>query len=59
MNIEDKRESTSTSVKSTMAVITANTLREIVNTANSKGIRRENVVSLIKDNGQLHLVYFG
>lgn len=42
-------------------IITAfagNTLREIVNTANEEGIKREDIVSLLRDNGQFWLVYF-
>lgn len=42
----------------TMTVFAGNTLREIVNTANKEGIKREDIVSLLRDNGQFWLVYF-
>lgn len=41
-----------------MTAFTGNTLREIVNTANEEGIKREDIVSLLRDNGQFWLVYF-
>lgn len=41
-----------------MTVITNTTIRGIVNNANEIGIKRENIVSLLKDNGQFVLVYF-
>lgn len=42
----------------TMTAFAGNTLREIVNTANEEGIKREDIVSLLRDNGQFWLVYF-
>ena len=41
-----------------MTAFAGNTLREIVNTANEEGIKREDIVSLLRDNGQYWLVYF-
>lgn len=41
-----------------MTASAGNTLREIVNTANEEGIKREDIVSLLRDNGQFWLVYF-
>lgn len=41
-----------------MIAFAGNTLREIVNTANEEGIKREDIVSLLRDNGQFWLVYF-
>jgi len=41
-----------------MTAFAGNTLREIVNTANEEGIKREDIVSLLRDNGQFWLVYF-
>lgn len=60
MNVEDNKGNANKIVntKRYMTVITAGTLREIVSTANDREIRREDVVSLLKDNGQFHLVYF-
>lgn len=41
-----------------MTAFAGNTLREIVNTANEEGIKREDIVSLLRDNSQFWLVYF-
>ena len=41
-----------------MTAFAGNTLREIVNTANEEGIKREDIVSLLRDNGQFWRVYF-
>lgn len=47
-----------TKVSQIMTVLTATTIRGIVNSANEIGIKRENIVSLLKENGQFVLVYF-
>ena len=41
-----------------MTALTATTIRGIVNSANEVGIKREDIVSLLKENGQFVLVYF-
>lgn len=41
-----------------MTAIAANTIREITRAANEEGIRREDIVSLLKENGQFVLVYY-
>lgn len=41
-----------------MTALTATTIRGIVNSANEIGIKREDIVSLLKENGQFVLVYF-
>lgn len=41
-----------------MTAITNTTIRGIVNNANEIGIKRGNIVSLLKENGQFVLVYF-
>ena len=41
-----------------MTAMTANTIREIVKTANEGGVKREDIVSLLKENGQFVLVYY-
>lgn len=46
---EDKKE---------MAVIINSTIRGIVKSVNIEGIQKEDIVTLIKDNGQFLLVYF-
>lgn len=42
----------------TMVAIINNTIRGIVKDANELGIKREDIVSLLKENGQFVLVYF-
>ena len=41
-----------------MTALTDTTIRGIVKSANEEGIKREDVVSLLKENGQFVLVYF-
>ena len=41
-----------------MTAMAADTIREIVRTANEEGIRREDIVSLLKENSQFVLVYY-
>ena len=41
-----------------MTALTDTTLRGIVRSANEEGIKRENIVSLLKENGQFVLIYF-
>lgn len=41
-----------------MTALTDTTIRGIVRSANEGGIKREDVVSLLKENGQFVLVYF-
>lgn len=45
-------------VHQVMAALAANTIREIVRTANEEEIKREDIVSLLKENGQFVLVYY-
>lgn len=47
-----------TKVSQIMTALTATTIRGIVNSANEIGIKREDIVSLLKENGQFVLVYF-
>ena len=56
--IENKRVAKSRDSHQTMTAFAANTLREIVRMANEENIKREDIVSLSKDNGQFWLVYF-
>jgi hypothetical protein len=44
--------------ESIMKVLITNTIRELVKAANELGIKKENVVSLIKE-GQYYLIYYG
>lgn len=41
-----------------MTAIAANTIREIVKIANDEYIYKEDIVSLLKENGQFVLVYY-
>lgn len=41
-----------------MTVLTDTTIRGIVRSANEEGIKREDIVSLLKENGQFVLIYF-
>ena len=41
-----------------MTALTDTTIRGIVRSANEEGIKREDIVSLLKENGQFVLVYF-
>ena len=41
-----------------MTALTDTTLRGIVRSANEEGIRREDIVSLLKEHGQFVLIYF-
>lgn len=52
------KTSGNTKVSQTMTALVSTTIRGIVNSANEAGIKRENIVSLLKENGQFVLVYF-
>lgn len=41
-----------------MNVVTASTIRSLVEIANNKRIFKEDIVSLIKESGQFILIYF-
>ena len=41
-----------------MTALTDTTLRGIVRSANEEGIKKEDIVSLLKENGQFVLIYF-
>lgn len=55
--IEDKQAQIEKEV-SRMNVFSGNTLREIINYANSHFLRRENIISILKENGQFWLIYY-
>ena len=56
--VRTKKSSETEVVHQIMTAIAANTIREITRAANEEGIRRENIVSLLKENGQFVLVYY-
>ena len=41
-----------------MTAFTATTIRDIVKSSNELGIRREDIVSLLRENGQYVLIYY-
>lgn len=53
-----KKSSSDAEVHQLMVAICSPTLRGIVNESNTLGIKRENIVSLLKENGQFVLVYY-
>lgn len=56
--VRTKKVSETEVVHQVMAAIAADTIREIVKTANEEGIKREDIVSLLKENSQFVLVYY-
>lgn len=56
--VRTKKVSETGVVHQIMTAMTANTIREIVRTANEEEIKREDIVSLLKENGQFVLVYY-
>lgn len=56
--VRTKKVSETGVVHQIMTAMAANTIREIVRTANEEGIKREDIVSLLKENGQFVLVYY-
>ena len=47
-----------TEVPKIMTAIAALTIRELVNLANNYGIKREDVITIVKDNGQYVLIHY-
>lgn len=41
-----------------MTAFTATTIRDIVKSSNELGIKREDIVSLLRENGQYVLIYY-
>lgn len=56
--VRTKKVSETEIVHQIMTAIAANTIREITRAASEEGIRREDIVSLLKENGQFVLVYY-
>lgn len=54
----ETKSSGDTKVSQIMTALTATTIRGIVNSANEVNVKKEDVVSLLKENGQFILVYF-
>ena len=56
--VKVKTDSDSKEIHQIMTAIVADTIREIVRVSNEEGIKREDIVSLLKENGQFVLVYY-
>ena len=56
--IKNKKISETNVVQKIMTVFVATTIREIVKIVNEEGIKKEDIVSLFKDNGQFILIYY-
>ena len=52
------KKTNSSKVHQIMTALTDTTIRGIVRSANEEGIKREDIVSLLKENGQFVLIYF-
>ena len=52
------RKTNGSGVHQVMAALTDTTIRGIVRSANEEGIKRGDIVSLLKENGQFVLIYF-
>ena len=55
---EEIEEPKKLEVPKIMTAIAALTIRELVNIANEYGIKREDVVTIVKDNGQYVLIHY-
>ena len=56
--VRTKKVSETNVVHQIMTAMAADTIREIVKTANEEGVKREDIVSLLKENSQFVLVYY-
>lgn len=55
---EEIEEPKNLEVPKIMTAIAALTIRELVNIANEYGIKREDVITIVKDNGQYVLIHY-
>ena len=56
--VEEIEEPKKLEVSKIMTAIAALTIRELVNIANKYGIKREDVITIVKDNGQYVLIHY-
>ena len=56
--VEKIEEPKNLEVPKIMTAIAALTIRELVNIANEYGIKREDVITIVKDNGQYVLIHY-
>ena len=55
---KEVKEPKNLEVPKIMTAIAALTIRELVNIANEYGIKREDVITIVKDNGQYVLIHY-
>ena len=55
---EEIKEPKKLEVPKIMTAIAALTIRELVNIANEYGIKKEDVITIVKDNGQYVLIHY-
>ena len=56
--VEEIEEPKKLEVPKIMTALAALTIRELVNIANKYGIKREDVITIVKDNGQYVLIHY-
>ena len=56
--VDEVEEPKKLEVPKIMTAIAALTIRELVNIANEYGIKREDVITIVKDNGQYVLIHY-
>lgn len=56
--VKIKQTSKTEEVPQAMTVLIASTIRGIIKAANEERIQKDNIVSLLKENGQFILVYY-
>ena len=56
--VDEIEEPKKLEVPKIMTAIAALTIRELVNIANKYGIKREDVITIVKDNGQYVLIHY-
>ena len=56
--VEEIEEPKKLEVPKIMTAVAALTIRELVNIANEYGIKREDVITIVKDNGQYVLIHY-
>ena len=56
--VDEIEEPKNLEVPKIMTAIAALTIRELVNIANEYGIKREDVITIVKDNGQYVLIHY-
>lgn len=58
VKITRTKKTNGSEVHQVMTALTDTTIRGIIRLANEEGIKREDIISLLKENGQFVLIYF-